>query len=86
MAVNVLIALLVSLVFIVGVLVGVYSMCFAYSRAEAHAQRKERRDVAQRRTIERQRENSANWWKYHSGSADHRTWGEWKMDSRDFPS
>ena len=85
MAVNTLVALLFSLVFVVGVLVGIYVTCFSYSRAEAKAQRKERLYTAQRRTIERQRADSADWWKQPNDRDDRETWGEWKSGPQDFP-
>ena len=81
MVVNVLVALLFSLVFIVGVLLGVYAATFSFGRAEVKVQRISRQYVAQMRTIERQRADSADWWKERSDRGD---WGEWKTDLRDF--
>ena len=89
MAVNVLVALLFSLVFIVGVLLGVYAATFSFGRAEMKVQRSSRQYVAQMRNIERQRVDSAGWWKYRRTIDRPKgrpgDWGEWKPGPRDFP-
>jgi Tfp pilus assembly protein PilV len=85
MVVNVLIALLFSLVFIVGVLLGVYAATFSSGRAEEKVQRISRQYVAQMRNIKRQREDSADWWKYRRTSDRSGVRGEWKSGSRDSP-
>jgi len=86
MAVNVLVALLFSLVFVVGVLLGMYVTCLSYSMAETKAQRRARKDSVQTRNAGRRSMDSADWWKYHSADDDRpEDWGEWKTDPRDFP-
>ena len=86
MAVNVLIAILFSLVFVVGVLLGMYVTCLSYGRAETRARRRELQAQEQRRRIRKTREraDSADWWKHCHGE-DSDDWGAWKSDPRDFP-
>jgi len=85
MTVNVLVALLFSLVFVVGVLLGMYVTCLSYGRAETRARRREMRELSRQRNIRRQRAHadSADWWK--PCSDDDTGQGPWESDPRDFP-
>jgi len=87
MTVNVLVALLFSLVFVVGVLLGMYVTCLSYGLAETKARRREMRGATQRRNSRRQRAHadSADWWKPCDDGERPDDWGEWKTDPRDFP-
>ena len=87
MTVNVLVALLFSLVFVVGVLLGMYVTCLSYGRAETRARRREMQVLTQKRNIRRQRRqaDSADWWKPYSSDDSSDDWDVWKSDPRDFP-
>lgn len=86
MTVNVLVAMLFSLVFVVGVLLGMYVTCLSYGRAETRARRRELADASRRRQVIRQRRrmDSADWWKYCSDDSNSDDW-DLESDPRDFP-